>query len=360
MKNKILISLAFGGAISAAALYLAFRNVPLSDLVRYLAAINYWWLAPAIVLIVLTFVLRVIRWQIILRSSQAIPFWQAFHPLMIGFMMNCILPGRLGEIARPVLLKNQSQIPMTTGLATVVAERLFDIVLLIALFGAVFSAIAEKPDLQVQFGDYILSSKTLQTIAAGLIRLSLALLLIMVLIIIPFVRNTLTRLLLAFSNLPIFTKTKIQPIITKISKAGIQIMENFSQGLALVVQPWRLTSCIILTVMIWVLTVLIYFTISLGCPGIELTMWQWTTVMVIVCFFIALPSVPGFWGLWEAGGVFGLSLFGIGTKEAVGFTLVSHSIQLFPVILIGLLSTFITSVNIFKVHYDNKALEPIV
>ena len=68
--------------------------------------------------------------------------------------------------------------------------------------------------------------------------------------------------------------------------------------------------------------------------------------MIIVCFFIALPSVPGFWGLWEAGGVFALSVFGVSVKDAAGYTLVNHAVQMFPVIFVGLASAIVTGINI--------------
>ena len=80
--------------------------------------------------------------------------------------------------------------------------------------------------------------------------------------------------------------------------------------------------------------------------------------MVVVCFFIALPSAPGFWGLWEAGGVFALALFGVPAKDAAGFTLVNHAVQMFPVILLGLLSALITSVNIWQLTYGEKKNAP--
>jgi uncharacterized membrane protein YbhN (UPF0104 family) len=79
-----------------------------------------------------------------------------------------------------------------------------------------------------------------------------------------------------------------------------------------------------------------------------------TTTMVIICFFIALPSVPGYWGVWEAGGVFALALFGVNQRDAAGFTLVNHAVQLFPVILIGLISALVTSVNILHLSYSSK------
>ena len=79
--------------------------------------------------------------------------------------------------------------------------------------------------------------------------------------------------------------------------------------------------------------------------------------MVILMFIIALPSVPGFWGLWEAGGIFALSLFGIATKDAAGFTLVNHAIQMFPIIIMGFISAMIISVNILQVSRNSKRLE---
>jgi hypothetical protein len=81
-------------------------------------------------------------------------------------------------------------------------------------------------------------------------------------------------------------------------------------------------------------------------------------VMVIICLFIALPSVPGYWGLWEAGGVFAMSLFGIPENAAAGFTLANHAVQLFPVIIVGFISAVITSVNIWQVSFEKKSIEP--
>ena len=76
--------------------------------------------------------------------------------------------------------------------------------------------------------------------------------------------------------------------------------------------------------------------------------------MVIVCFFISLPSVPGWWGLWEAGGVFALSLFGVTAQEAAGFTLANHAIQVIPVIIAGLVSAMLLSVNIRQLSFQGK------
>jgi uncharacterized membrane protein YbhN (UPF0104 family) len=97
---------------------------------------------------------------------------------------------------------------------------------------------------------------------------------------------------------------------------------------------------------------------SLGCPGIDLSFLELYAMMVILCFFISLPSAPGFWGIWEAGGVFALLIFGVPAKEAAGFTVANHVIQMLPVIIMGLVSAIITGVNVVQVAHTSTEDRP--
>ena len=96
MTKKMAASLIGGIVISVAALYFAFRNVPLVELFKYLTTINYLWVLPAVVVVLFSFWLRAWRWRIILETTNKISIWRSYHPMMIGFMINCVLPGRLG------------------------------------------------------------------------------------------------------------------------------------------------------------------------------------------------------------------------------------------------------------------------
>jgi hypothetical protein len=58
--------------------------------------------------------------------------------------------------------------------------------------------------------------------------------------------------------------------------------------------------------------------------------------------------------LWEAGGVFALSLFEVSAKDAAGFTLANHAVQMFPVIIMGFVSAIIISVNIWQLSYKKE------
>ena len=349
------ISFIVGLVISAAALYFAFRNVPLRDLLDYLASIEYIWVLPALAMILISFYLRAIRWQIILASSRKITIWRAFHPMMIGFMINCVLPGRIGEIARPIILQKKENIPFTTGLATVAAERIFDVLLLLLLFMATVGAIQINPDANATFGEHQLNRTTLDFVFGSMLKLGGVLILGILLITIGRVREMLCNLIWYLPNLFFFFGQKIKDVISRrICEPLIGIIENVAQGFALIRYPKRLFICSVYSLLIWGLLALSYYVFSLGSPGINLTFYELCVVMVIICFFISLPSVPGWWGLWEAAGVFALSLFGVSSKEAAGFTLANHALQIFPVILVGLISAMIFSVNIRHMSLEGR------
>jgi len=358
MKKNMAISFIGGVVLSAGALYFAFKNVPIAELYEYLTSINYYWILPAILVAISSFILRAVRWRIILESTHRISVWRAFHPMMIGFMINCILPGRLGEVARPIILQKEEKIPFATGLATVVTERVFDICLLVLLFMLTAGALKANPDLHVAFGTYQLDKETLQTIFNTMLKLGVVLLTGITIFSIGRARNLIYSGILLTPTLFFFTGTRFKASVkNKVCEPAIHILKNIAQGFTLIRYPKKIFLCGAYSILIWGLQAYSYYLFSLGSPGINLTLLEITTVMVIICFFISLPSVPGWWGLWEAGGVFALSLFGISAKDAAGFTLANHAIQVIPVILIGFYSAMLLSVNIRRISVEGKEIK---
>ena len=358
MTKKMAASFIGGIVISVAALYFAFRNVPLMELFTYLTTINYLWVWPAVAVVLFSFWLRAWRWRIILESTSQITIWRAYNPMMIGFMINCVLPGRLGEVARPVILQKEEKIPFSTGLATVVAERVFDICILLILFVLTIGMLQIDPDQNVTFGSYQLNLETLQTVFNGLLKLGALLIIGITLFSIGKVRKLIYRVILAAPALLPFAGVGFKASIRqKLCEPVIGILKNIAQGFILIRYPGKLLACVALSVCIWGLAAFSYYLFQIGSPGVNLTYFEIITVMVIICFFISLPSVPGWWGLWEAGGVFALSLFGVSAKEAAGFTLANHAIQVFPVIIAGFASAMLLSVNIRQMSYQGKELK---
>lgn len=353
VKRKAIVSAIAGIVLSAVAFYFAFRNVRLGELIDYLASVNYFWLLPTSVIVVVAFAVRALRWKVILGTDCDVPFWRAFHPLMIGFMLNCILPGRVGELARPAVLQQRDKVPFSTGLATVAAERVFDLGMLLVLFAVAMSVVTIDPALDIPFGEYHLNEATLKAIVKGMLKLSLLLVAGILFISYEKTRRFVSRLISAIPSLFIFTgesfKKKIEE---KVISRALQALENFAIGFSLIRHPKKIGVCIILSIIVWSLQPFSFYVMSLGCPGIDLSFSQMTAYLVIICFFIALPSVPGFWGLWEAGGLFALALFGIHNGEAAGFTLANHAVQIIPVVVVGLVSAFVTGVSILRVSFE--------
>jgi uncharacterized protein (TIRG00374 family) len=357
MKNHFLISLTVGIALSATALYFAFRHVPLKDLLQYLGSINYLWTLPTVFLVLVSFFIRALRWQYILASSHKIGIWRAFHPMMIGFMINCILPGRLGEFARPAIVQKKEKIPFATGIATVAAERVFDLATLILFAVITLAAIDINPEIEITFGDVRLNATTLEALFSRVVLMGILLIAGMFAVSIAPIRRVIHRLILALPALAFSaaesTKTKLR---RKISEPLTRIVDNIALGFTLVKYPKKVIICLFYSLLVWIIAAFSYYVFSFGSPGVRLSYTEMFAVMVIICLFIALPSVPGFWGLWEAGGVFAMSLFGVTTDVAAGFTLANHAIQMFPVIIVGIISAAVASVNIWQVSQEKKSV----
>lgn len=358
MKNHFLISLVAGIALSLTALYFAFRNVPLDDLLNYLISINYLWMVPAVFLVLVSFFIRALRWQFILASSHKIGIWRAFHPMMIGFMINCILPGRLGEFARPAILQKKDKVSFATGIATVAAERIFDVGTLVAFAVITFAAIDINPELEITFGDFQLNRGTLEVLFSRIILMGILLIAGMIFVSIAPIRSAIQRTILALPALVFFaaesTKKKLR---VKVCEPLTRFIDNIALGFTLIKDPRKIIICAIYSFLVWIIAAFSYYVFSLGSPGFHLSYTEMFAVMVIICLFIALPSVPGFWGLWEAGGVFAMALFGVPSNAAAGFTLANHAVQMFPVIIVGFISAIITSVNIWQVSYEKKSVK---
>ncbi len=354
MNKKIIFSLIIGLIISGIALYFAFKNVPFNELTDYFTTIHYVWLIPSVITIFLTFILRVVRWQIILGSFKQIGFWRIFHPLMIGFMLNCILPGRIGEIARPIILKKRENVPFPSGLATIAAERVFDLLLLISLLTGVLAFVRIDPGIDVSFGSYHLNGQTLETIAGSMLKFCLVLIAGIIFISMHACRRLIEKIIMRIPDIFFFSGKSFKDKIKKwISRPLVKIIETFAAGFTLIRHPKQIGLCLTLSFLIWTIQAFSYYLMSFACPGIELSFFESFAIMTIICFFIVLPSVPGYWGLWEAGGIFAMSLFGISLKEAAGYTLINHVVQIFPVIFVGIISAMAISFKIRQITAKN-------
>lgn len=166
MKNFLKYFLAL--AITAGALYLAFRGQDFSAIGDQLSRTNILALLGLVLFQVLAHFVRGWRWQFLLRPiKEKTSLWIAFKAVMAGYAMNNVVP-RAGELIRPAMASVEENMPFAGTLATIIVERIFDVIALGLLF--VFSLFSFEKEFRSAFPD--LSSAAiplLVIISAGLI-----------------------------------------------------------------------------------------------------------------------------------------------------------------------------------------------
>jgi uncharacterized membrane protein YbhN (UPF0104 family) len=115
----------FSLALTAALLVLFFRGVDAGKTGEAIAGASPGWLGASLVLGLLTFFLRAVRWTWILRPVARVPVGSAFAATAAGFAANN-LPGKVGEVLRPYLLSRSRKLPFSPLLASILLERVFD------------------------------------------------------------------------------------------------------------------------------------------------------------------------------------------------------------------------------------------
>lgn len=361
MKNKVAISFVVGFAISAAGMYAALRNVPFGELIDSLASFKLIWIPPAVVVILASFCLRAVRWGIILGDSYPLGFWQLFHPMMIGFMLNCILPGRVGELARPAILRQKDRIPFATGLATILAERVFDLCFVLLFLAVTLATVHIDPLFGIRVGDYQLNRQTLEHIGFGMLQLAAVLLVGVAAVSFEKFRRLLAGLIFFLPRLLVWLPEPVPDgVRRRVCRPLVGIMEHIAEGLQLVKDPRRLGLCLFLSIALWMLEGLSFYLLAQASTGVAgLSFLEIMAMMIIIMIFIALPSVPGYWGVWEAGGVFALSLFGVSSRQASGFTLISHAVQTLPLIVGGFVSAYAAGINIRRLRQEEEVIDAL-
>src|SRR5207253_1523474 len=124
-----------GLAVTLALLAWALHDIDPHELVGHLRRADPLLLLAAVALATLTFPLRTLRWQLILRDvgGKRFPLLPLWHATAIGFMANNLLPVRAGEFARAYAAQQQLPVRFSTALASVGVERVLDGLLLVGL-----------------------------------------------------------------------------------------------------------------------------------------------------------------------------------------------------------------------------------
>lgn len=311
-KNKLKIVL--GLLISLGFLYLAFRQLDLKQMKQAFVQANYWLLLPTLVILFSSHWLRSVRWKILLKPVQTIPTGTLFSALLIGYAVNDILPAHLGELVRAYLIGRKRKIPASSALATIVVERIIDVLTLVFLMALTLVI--------YPFPGWVKKSGYLMFAVAVALSVFLALMKIYTETTMKFLRRILTPL--------------PHPLTEKVER----LSRSFLEGLKPMTSRWDYASLIVLSLLIWTcywgVLYLNFYTFNLtnqyrldGVAGLVL--------LVITTISVVVPSSPGYVGTYHWLCQVSLELFHVPRAVGLSYAIVVHAINFFPVFLVGLL-----------------------
>ena len=138
LKQSLRAALFLGLAVLS--LWVSFRGIDFGDLWAVLRKANYWWLLPAIIFSLLSFLIRARRWILLIEPLGSVPgLMNTYHAIVTGYFANMIFP-RLGEVAKCAALGKKENIPFDRLVGTMLVERTIDIVTVLVILAVTLIA----------------------------------------------------------------------------------------------------------------------------------------------------------------------------------------------------------------------------
>ena len=122
------IKFILGFLISVIGLYYAFRQINFWELWVSIKNVNFVLIVLAVVIQLLSNVIRAWRWQILAKPIKDVSFEPAFSSIMIGYFGNSVLPFRMGEFLRAYVVADKISLTASTAFGTIVIERILDFI----------------------------------------------------------------------------------------------------------------------------------------------------------------------------------------------------------------------------------------
>src|SRR6266545_4490786 len=310
-----------GLAISVAFLVCVLYNIDLRKVWTYAQHANGWLLLLTVVVATLTFPVRTIRWQLILRDvdSHRFPWMPLWHATTIGFMANNLLPARAGEVARAYVASRQLPVRFTTALGSIAVERVFDALVMLGLMALAIAA----PSFPARA---LVGGRSLSAIAASTAALFGALLVIALLIANRPGRWSVVVERVARRLLPITAADRV-----------VRVSDGIVEGLAVLKSPARFAGVVLWSLVLWIKNAAA-FAICFRAFGLDVPLEAALLLQGIIGFGVAVPSTPSFIGVFEAATLLTLQLYGVNSNLAVSYALTYHLTTFLPITLLGLWS----------------------
>ncbi len=296
-----------GIIISLVAIWFIVTQIDLTLFLEALRTARYVYLVPCVLFLLLGLVTRARRWQVLLNDALVLP--RAFRIMNVAYLVNGVLPLRIGEVVRVYLASHgEKSVPIPQTTSTIIVERLLDLLAVVVMMLMALSVAPVPAELQ----------------RAGMISAGIAISGFLLLVLLAANRNFLHRLLDQ-----VLGKAKQEQNSLWQRFPLRQWLDQFLDGLMPITQPRKLLSVCGWTALSWVLsTIAGYWLMFAFFEQGDIA----TTMLYIAAaaFAIALPAVPGNVGTYEASILLALVAMGYPQSGAtLAFAVMVHAVNVF-------------------------------
>jgi uncharacterized protein (TIRG00374 family) len=305
--------------VSLAVVLMAFflRNADLRLVWAEILGARWDLLLIALLLTLGGYLCRVERWRYLLAPIGRPSFASAFQATMIGFAVNAVMPGRVGEVLRPYVLARRERLSATAAFATIVIERLLDLLIVFLLFCGAIAFF------DPQFRSSNTSLLTIVNVGAG---------------VAGFVAVTALVLMVVVSGNSKKAKAMIKRLIGlspgRFGRSVVSLFTRFLEGLTVMRQVRPLVVALLWSAPLWVSNMLSTWCVT-HAFGIDVPLSGAVILMSMVVIGVAVPTPAGVGGYHAAYELGATALYGADADRAVGAALVMHLFSFGPVALLG-------------------------
>ena len=304
-------------AVAAVLLAVFLRNVDFWRVLREIGHARPEWLALSLASMFVNLAIRAFRWQYLLGPLGKVGFGSAFRATAVGFAASTVLPARAGEVIRPYFLARHERMSATGAFATIILERLLDIVTVLVLLAS-----------YVFVFDTRLSLTNPVTVTwlkgVGVIAATGALGALVIFFILAGDPARLGRAI-----------ERLARVIPSFAEMLARIAEKFARGLGAIRHPNRLLIALLwsfplwLSIVVGIWAVAVAFQLAVPFTGSFL-------IVALLVLGVAVPT-PGAIGGFHAAFRYGVTaFFGAPDDAAVGAAIVLHVLSIGPSLLLGL------------------------
>ena len=293
-------SLAAGVVVSGACVWLLLRSIDVTRVADSIASADGRWLVVAVGLITLSIALRCWRWQLLFLPADRVSFYGAFGSTMIGYMLNTVLPGRVGELARAALISQTDHVGTARALGTIVVEKILDVLVLLLLLGALTAFLPLPAEVS----------------AAGITAAVLFGVVAIVFFVLAQTRAPVVRWVERhLDGVPMLRR--VQPsVLANLVLSSADSLRS----------PRLLLLHIVLAPLMWAVAFLTVGA-TLRAFGIEVPWTAPALVLAMTNLGMTVPSAPGYVGVYHYIATLALGIFGVDRNIAAAFAVTLHAIS---------------------------------